>query len=190
MEKEFSKMENYCKKLISYYIKTKIKNKSLSNEEKNEVSLLYDKCNQFVQSVKEKCSILYNLNILELKEKWKKNLYSVLFWLAVPLYFFGIPILLIPLSYYNASLINVLAINYGFDQKDMKKYGLDEYIYEKSEKFEDEKIKQKFEDIIYYIGPIQCALKAKELFSQIFHCFEELSMKNEKDWNIFKIEKL
>ena len=112
---------------------------------------MYDKCNQFVQSVKEKCSILYNLNILELKEKWKKNLYIALGLLTLPLYFIGIPLILIPALYYNASLIDVLAINYGFDQKDMKKYGLDEYIYEKSEKFEEEKIKQKFEDIIYYI---------------------------------------
>ena len=190
MEKEFSKMENNCKKLISYYIKTKIKNKSLSNEEKNEVSLLYDKCNQFVQSVKEKCSILYNLNILELKEKWKKNLYSVLIWLTAPLLIFYLPLVLIPESYYRASLIDVLAINYGFDEKDMKKYGLDEYIYEKSEKFEDEKIKQKFEDIIYYIGPIQCALKAKELFIQIFDLFEKLSEKKENEWNTFKIEQI
>ena len=190
MEKEFSKMENNCKKLISYYIKTKIKNKSLSNEEKNEVSLLYDKCNQFVQSVKEKCSILYNLNILELKEKWKKNLYSVLIWLTAPLLIFYLPLVLIPESYYRASLIDVLAINYGFDEKDMKKYGLDEYIYEKSEKFEDEKIKQKFEDIIYYIGPIQCALKAKELFIQIFVLFEKLSEKKENEWNTFKIEQI
>ena len=190
MEKEFSKMENNCKKLISYYIKTKIKNKSLSNEEKNEVSLLYDKCNQFVQSVKEKCSILYNLNILELKEKWKKNLYIALALLTLPLYFIGIPLILIPVLYYEAYLIDVVEINYGFDQKDMKKYCLDEYIYEKSEKFEDEKIKQKFEDIIYYIGPIQCALKAKELFIQIFDLFEKLSEKKENEWNTFKIEQI
>ena len=149
-KKNFQKWKIIVKKLISYYIK-KIKNKSLSNEEKNEASLLYDKCNQFVQSVKEKCSILYNLNILELKEKWKKNLYSVLIWLTAPLLIFYLPLVLIPESYYRASLIDVLAINYGFDEKDMKKYGLDEYIYEKSEKFEEEKIKQKFEDIIYYI---------------------------------------
>ena len=78
MEKEFSKMENYCKKINKLLYKKKIKNKSLSNEEKNEASLLYDKCNQFVQSVKEKCSILYNLNILELKEKWKKKSFILL----------------------------------------------------------------------------------------------------------------
>ena len=72
----------------------------------------------------------------------------------------------------------------------MKKYGLDEYIYEKSEKFEDEKIKKKFEDIIYYIGPIQCALKAKELFIQIFDLFEKLSEKKENEWNTFKIEQI
>ena len=76
-KKNFQKWKIIVKKLISYYIK-KIKNKSLSNEEKNEASLLYDKCNQFVQSVKEKCSILYNLNVLELKEKWKKKSFILL----------------------------------------------------------------------------------------------------------------
>lgn len=103
---------------------------------------------------------------------------------------FGLHLVLIPESYYIASFIDVLAINYGFEEKDMKKYGLDEYIYEKSEKFEEEKIKQKFEDIIYYIWPIQCALKAKELFIQIFVLFEKLSKKKDNEWNTFKIEQI
>ena len=56
---------------IFFYIKEKIKDKSLSKENKNELNILYNKCNQFIQSLKDKCSILYNMNILKIKEKWK-----------------------------------------------------------------------------------------------------------------------
>ena len=35
-----------------------------------------------------------------------------------------------------------------------------------------EKMKKFFEDIIYYIGPIQCALKSRETIIQIKEMFE------------------
>ncbi len=89
--------------------------------------------------------------------------------------------------------VDLIALKYGFDEQDIKKYGLDEYIYEideNNEKFDEKKINEKFENIIFYIGPIQCILKARELFSQLYHFFEELNKKNVKDWNLFKIEKI
>ena len=182
-------MKDNSQKLINYYIKEKIQKKSLSNEEEKELDLLYNKCNKFVKKLKNQCSILYNLDILDVKSKWKKILSGVFTGI-----FLILPIVnILAIWIYYKCCINFIAFKYRFDEQDIKKYGLYEYIYgknEKNEEFDEKKIEKKIENIIFYIGPIQCALKAEELFSQIFHCFEELSMKNEKDWNIFKIEKL
>ena len=48
-----------------------------------------------------------------------------------------------------------------------------------------ELMEKKLRNIFYYISLIQISLKAKELFSQLFHFFEEFSIKNEKDLNYF-----
>ena len=90
-------------------------------------------------------------------------------------------------------MINNIAIKFGFGQKDLYDYGLSKYIYGK-EKLSSEKLQKKcqklFEDLIYYIGPIQCLIKSKELFEQIINLFGELKNKKEDDWNTFKIEEI
>ena len=47
-----------------------------------------------------------------------------------------------------------------------------------------------FKDLTYYIGPIQCLLKANEMYNQILDLLTELSNKNEKSWNDYKVEKI
>lgn len=93
---------------------------------------------------------------------------------------------------------NFIALNFGFNKEDIYFYGLDKYIY--SEKFvkdlEDnkekllEKIENFFQHIIYYIGPIQCALKARDSLLQINEMLEKLSNKKDEEWNKFKVEKI
>ena len=53
-----------------------------------------------------------------------------------------------------------------------------------------EKIKKFFEDIIYYTGPIQCALKSREAIIQTKEIFEKLSNKKDDEWNKFKVTKI
>jgi GTPase Era involved in 16S rRNA processing len=92
-QNEFLQMKDNSQKLINYYIKEKIQKKSLSNEEEKELDLLYNKCNKFVKKLKNQCSILYNLDILNRKSKWKKILSGI---------FMGI-FLILP-------IVNILAI--------------------------------------------------------------------------------
>ena len=90
-------------------------------------------------------------------------------------------------------------MSFGFSEEDIYFYGLDKYIF--SEKFLKDvsdkdneksvkKIKSFFKDIIYYIGPIQCALKAREALFQINEIFEKLSNKKDEEWNKFEAEKI
>ena len=90
-------------------------------------------------------------------------------------------------------------MNFGFSEEDIYFYRLDKYVF--SEKLLNDisdkdiekangKIKAFFEDIIYYIGPIQCALKTRVALSQINEMFEKLSNKKDEEWNKFKVEKI
>ena len=89
---------------------------------------------------------------------------------------------------YRKNIISQIALSFGFSEEDIYFYGLDKYIF--SEKFlkdvsdkdykkSEGKIQSFFKDIIYYIGPIQCALKARDALFQINEIFEKLS--NKKD---------
>ena len=102
------------------------------------------------------------------------------------------------LYHYDKNSISKIALNFGFSEEDLKLYGLDRYIY--SEKFlkelsdnkeeSNKKIEEFFENIIYYIGPIQCALKTRDAMFNINGLFEKLSNKKDEEWNKFKVEKL
>ena len=46
-----------------------------------------------------------------------------------------------------------------------------------------------FEKLLFYIGPIQCLIKWKELSKELFDLFEELINRKEKDWITYQIHK-
>ena len=100
---------------------------------------------------------------------------------------------------YLKNLISNIVLSFGFSEEDIYFYGLDKYVF--TEKFlkdisdketqnSVEKIQTFFEDIIYYIGPIQCALKARDALFQINEIFEKLSNKKDEEWNKFEAEKI
>ena len=76
----------------------------------------------------------------------------------------------------------------------------DNKINEKEEKGNDNKDKEMqkiiqssrefFEELLFYIGPIQCLIKTKELSKELFDLFEELKNRKEKEWITYKIHKI
>ena len=116
----------------------------------------------------------------------------------MPFCIFFLPIFfLLPFALLNENnIINNIALKYGFGKKDLFDYGLNEYIYQKNENnnLKDEELAKKyrklFEDILYYIGPIQCLIKSKEFFGQIINLLIDLNNKNEEEWNKFHVEKI
>ena len=114
-------------------------------------------------------------------------------------------ILIIPIIFFaifankcNENVISKIALSFGFSEEDIHSYGLDKYIYTKEflkDMSEDKekcikKIEEFFKNIIYYIGPIQCALKTKDALFQINDMLEKLSSKEDKEWNEFNVEKI
>ena len=51
-------------------------------------------------------------------------------------------------------------------------------------------IKKFFANIIYYTGPIQCAIKTRDALNQINDMFDKLSNRKDEEWIKFKVEKI
>ena len=204
---EFENMKKNSSQLIKYFIKDKKLKESLTKEEKGNYNSLYPQCNEFAKNLQKNCSILYKLDILNVKSR--KNIIAVSVAGSVTnfvlgllsVFTFGITVVIsifvaFGVFYFaKKNMIHNVAIKYGFGDKDIEEYGLDKYIYksEANEKFDEKfekKIKELFMELLYYIGPIQCAIKSKESLFQIYELFTILSKKKEDDWNKFKAEKI
>ena len=198
---EFIQMEDNAKKLINYFIKENLKGKSLSSNEKKDLEFLYNNCNNFVEKLRNNCSLLYDLNILDVKTKFKKTLTAICLGVSIIGYLIVIlsPIFIYPLirtsELFKKACVDNVAAKFGFNEEDIIKYGLYDYIYNNgnTENYDESfinEINDKFENIIYYIGHIQCAIKSKELFNQILKTLYKLKEKNENDWIEFKPQKI
>ena len=140
----------------------------------------------------------FNLEILKTKSKFLKKLGDFGSLVCLPLFVFIAPIFisLIFVELCNKNRISHISLKYGFGKKDLIDYGLNEYIFKENEynKLKGEVLEKKyqniFKDILYYIGPIQCLIKAKEIFEQIINLLDNLSNKHEEEWNKFHIKKI
>ena len=189
------KLKDDAKKLIKFYIKEKLEKESLTKYEEKELNRKYEECNKYVIDYKNKCSIFYNLDELNVKSKAK-------FWIGaigshITHMFSSFILPIIPFIFlfrlYKKNCINNLAIKFGFGEKEIYEYELDKYVYKKEicdEKDFEKKIQELFKDLIYYIGPIQCLIKAKEMYNQILDLLTELGKRSELSWNDYKVEKI
>ena len=195
---EFIPIKNDAKILINFYIKEKLQKINLSDGEYKKKEELFKKCSNIISDFNRNCSILYNLDELTIKSKALKYLgifggiiCSICSGLIIP-FFLSIYFL----KLFDENIINNTALKYGFGGKILYDYGLSQYIngIGNSKEMSGEKFQKKcnefFEDLIYYIGPIQFLIKSRELFDQILNLLEELKNKKDEDWNKFKIEKI
>ena len=163
---EYEIMEKNALSLVKLYIKEKLEKKPLTKRDKDSYKELYKLCNEFEHKVQNSGSILYNLDILNVKTDPK--IYKALFAICYFLQMLIFPIFLayLCINKIRDNLISNIALSFGFNEKDIKSYGLDKYVFSK-ELIKDaennekivEKIKEFFNKLIYYTGPIQCAIK-------------------------------
>ena len=193
-------MRENAASLIKLYIKEKLEKKSLSKEEKNLYKKLYKECNEFSLKLGTiSGSILYNLDILKVKKDQTATIIIGIIFGIYSIYILPVIIVALCVGKYCKNIISQISLSFGFSEEDIYFYGLDKYIF--SEKFlkdvsdkdykkSEGKIQSFFKDIIYYIGPIQCALKARDALLQINEIFEKLSNKKDEEWNKFEVEKI
>ena len=208
LDNDWEKMRGNTKRLIELYTKKELEKTSLTAQEKEEYTSLYNECNIFVNNIKKDCNLLYNFELLKVKSKEKLilglSIAGFLYISGIVLNFFTsgisvlvmLPIYFLSLSFAKKNLIKAIATKHGFSEKDLENYGLKEHVFGKQddESVFDEKsekeMKKFFINLLYFIGPIQCLLKARESLLEIYESFDLLGKRSEGDWNVFKAEKI
>ena len=159
-------MKNNASQLLKFFIKEKKMKLSQTKEEKETYKILFKKGSEFAQKLKRNCSILYSLDILDVKSKDKVLAARVIapvingilggLWITT----FGVSLIVSCLFiagvylFVKKNIVGNVAIKYGFGEKDIYEYGLEEYIYEKetdkekADKNLEKKIKELFMEII------------------------------------------
>ena len=204
LDDEYKNMNKKAFSLVKLYIKEKLDKKPLTERDKDSYKELYKVCNEFAHKLQNSGSILYNLDILNVKTD--PSFCKLLFLCCFPLIFpftelmiiFSVFISIYCVVKISNNLISNIALSFGFSEKDIYFYGLDKYVFtedilkDEKEKSENsiEKIKEFFTNIIYYTGPIQCAIKTREALNQINDMFDKLSNRKDEEWKKFKVEKI
>ena len=126
-------------KLIDFYILEKKEKQVLTLEQRQENKSLIKKCNDIVKDYKNKCSLLYNLEILNKKSNMiyenelPIGMIYIIFLSTLVLIPLALPILKVILD----NQINQIALLYGFGEKDLSDYGLDKYVKNKGSEIEE-----------------------------------------------------
>ena len=198
LDDEYKKMKDKALSLVKLYIKEKLEKKPLTKRDKDSYKELYKVCNEFAHKLQNSGNILYNLDILNVKTS--PNFYRNLALCTLPFIILIIPyfITICCIVKIHNNLLSNIALSFGFSEKDIYSYGLDKYVFteeilkDEKEKSENsiEKIKEFFTNIIYYTGPIQCAIKTREALNQINDMFDKLSNRKDEEWIKFKVEKI
>ena len=199
LDNEYNIMMKNASLLVNLYIKEKLEKKSLTKKDKDLYTKLYKECNEFAIKLQKSGSILYNLNILNIKKD--PIIYLIVGIISgILTCFFIFPIIIYGFCLYKISynIISNIAAGFGFDEQDIYQYGLDKYVYsedfikdlEKDREKSMEKIREFFRNIIYYTGPIQFAIKTRKAIIQIKDMFVKLSNIKDEEWNSFNVEKI
>ena len=142
-DNEFIQMKEFTKNLIKFYVKEKIEKNELNKEEKDKKKNLLKRCNDYIYIYIKECSLLNNLEILNIRKDSKLmlsiGLFSYILFLPffMPLLFLPSFATIYPLNFFLNCLdycILPLAIQYGFDDKDLVEYDLKKYLIEKGDK--------------------------------------------------------
>ena len=206
-DNELIQMKEYTKNLIQLYIKEKLEKKEINNLEKEEKREFLKITDIYIKMKKLECPLLNDLEILNIKEgsNLKIGMGVPAIIISLPIFFasFFLPTA-VALAwskycefFFCDQCILPLSIQYGFDDEDLIQYDLKKYIIKKKDvkNVEDIKITTKycddfFKKLLFYIGPIQCLIKAKELSKNLFDLFEELENRKENDWITYRIHEI
>ena len=106
----------------------------------------------------------------------------------------GIPFIVIGLIFTKKTVLQI-ALEYGFDENDIKNYGLEEYIFSEIKVEENnenelkknlENTKNSLEKLLLFTNGYQLYIKSFEIYQNVFKSLEKFGNMDNEEWNKFK----
>ena len=182
--------------------KLKDKNKQLINffkddyngiqYDKNKKDILIKESKNTIEKIMKENSLLISLPIL--KNFYEKKIYYflILVGLFYSLFIVGVFFVIAGIYGLVKGFILHIALEYGFDEKDILDYGLEEYVFtetkEKNEKIIKKKIedaKDFFEKLLKFTNGCQLVIKSFEVYKNTLESLKKLGKIDNDDWNKF-----
>jgi hypothetical protein len=161
--------------------------------DKQQYKSLIEKSKESTLKMMKENSLLMSMPILhDFYESQAGNIVGVIFGALFSILIFGIPLLINSIKGLINPPVLQIALKYGFEEKDIEDYKLQEYVYsgkkENNEK-EMEKIleenKSFFEKIIKFTNGCQLVIKSFEIFQNVFKSLEKFNNTDNDEWNRF-----
>ena len=124
--------------------------------------------------------------------KKKKFYFLIIFGLFYSFFIIGVFFVIAGIYGLVKGFILHIALEYGFDEKDIQEYGLEKYVFseikEKNEKVIKKKIEEArgfFEKLLKFTNGCQLVIKSFEVYKNTLESLKRLGKIDNNDWNEF-----
>lgn len=159
---------------------------------KKEYNILINKSKEITSKMMKENSLLMAIPLLH---NYYDNTISIVLIVCGAMFsflLFGIPVLIAGIVLLAIGSINQIALEYGFDENDIKEYGLKEYILPELKDCNEKEIIKKienakdfFEKIIKFTNGSQLFIKSVEIYQNVFKSLEIFQNTNNEEWGRF-----
>ena len=137
-------------------------------------------------------SLLISLPILRNFYEKKIFYFLIIFGLLFSLAIIGVFCLIAGIIGLAKGFILHIALEYGFDEKDIQDYGLKEYVFTETKEKNEKAIKKKIEDakdffekLLKFTNGCQLVIKSFEVYKNTLESLKKLGKIDNDDWNKF-----
>lgn len=108
------------------------------------------------------------------------------------IYLMGIPLIIYGIVKLVKGVVLQVALEYGFDEKDIQYYKLEEYVFSEIKENNEKEINKKmenakdfFDKVLRFTNGNQLFIKSFEIYQNVFKSLEKLGNINNEEWNRF-----
>lgn len=161
--------------------------------DKEKYNILMNKSKELTSKMMKENSLLMSMPILhKFYEKSDKYICFIILGVMSLIYLMGIPLIIYGIVKLVKGVVLQVALEYGFDEKDIQYYKLEEYVFseikennEKEINKKMEKAKDFFDKVLRFTNGNQLFIKSFEIYQNVFKSLEKLGNINNEEWNRF-----
>lgn len=183
---------NELKKINKEFVKLFIDDYKGKKYDKEKYKLLIEQSKELVSKLMKENSLLMSMPILHDYYEKKKFIFLIAVGIVYTLFILGVIMIIIGIHGLVKGYILQIALEYGFDEKDIEDYQLGEFVFDNLEEKDEKNIKKKiegskdfFEKLLKFTNGSQLVIKSFEVYQNIFKSLEKLRDVKNEQWNNF-----
>ena len=187
-DKDLNELREINIQLINLF-KENLKSKKYDKEN---YKFLINKSKELTSKIMKENSLLMAIPLLH--DFYDKDyIFFIFAGILYSIFLIGIPVLIYGIFSYLRGAVLQIALEYGFDEKDIKDYELEGYIFSEIKENNEREINKKmenakdfFDKLIKFTNGSQLVIKSFEIYQNVFKSLEKFGNTNNDEWNKFR----